>query len=340
MPMKWVRWIIVTFCAIALLVYLISLLFQKELVAEHHLTIAAQKEVVFNHLNDLSKWPYWSAWKMNDTSIQLKYGSITKGAGASLEWKNMDGQGKVVLIHSIHDSLIDAEIVPDGWSTVYSQMTLSPTDSGTLVNWQMKTRPGNPVSRIMGYFFKGWMLRDIKRGLRGLNAWLINNGLTEGKILSIDYIKNPEKTYYSLILTDTLASLPGHSVLQQYFSTISHEMEKWDLQKAHDPFIHIRNWPVDSSLIIIDFGIPIKDFTPYKGHLNIQQHQHSVLSVQYVGSMHQWTMAIDSIKRYSAALSLKIDSDPYITFLSTPIENGIYKGTYPNLISLFVKEEN
>lgn len=338
--MKWIRRIIVTLCSIALLVYLISLLFDKDIVSHYSLTIPAQKEVVFNHLNDLSKWPDWTAWNMNDTSIQLKYGSITKGVGASLEWENMDGRGKVILIRSIPDSLIDADIRLDGWSTVYSMMTLSTTDSGTLVNWQMKTRLSNPVSRIMGYFIRGWMLRDIKRGLRSLNMWMINKGLTDGKILSAEHIKNPNTTYFSLLITDTLTALPEDSVREKYFSIIRDEMAIWSLQQAHDPFIHIRQWPPDSIPLVIDFGITVKDITLYKGKLSIQEHRRAVVSVKYVGGMHQWSIPIDSIKSYAASHSLKTDPDPYITFSSNPIEHGMFKGVYPNLVSLFVKEEH
>lgn len=336
--MKWIRRIFISILSAASLVYLISLLFDKEVVSAFSLTIPAQKEVVFDHLNDLRKWPDWTAWGMQDSSVQLTFSTESKGAGALMEWAKEDGRGKVTIIQSISDSLVDAEIALDGWSTMYSLMTVSTADSGTLVSWQLKTKLRNPINRIMGYFIKGWMLRDIKRGLRGLNAWLMNEGLSDGKILSIQYYENLDKTYHSLIVSDTLETLPGDSIRQHHFSILRDEMTKWGLEQVHDPFIHIRKWPVDSTPFIIDFGVTVKDIAKYKGDMMTKLHRRSLIIAKYTGSMYQWNMATDSIKSYAGTLSMETDSDPYITFCSTPIDNGVYKGVYPNLISLLIKE--
>jgi hypothetical protein len=331
-------WLLRILFALASLLFLISHLFEKQLQSEYSITLPISKYILFRQVNDLSTWPEWTSWKMNDSSAIIQYGKKYVGMGASMSWKNDQGSGSIKITEIPSDSLLKAVIEMGGWKTIYSTMRLNAVDSGSVMIWQLSTVADDPISRIMGYFIKGWMLRDIKRGLRGLNVWLMNQGLTEGKILSVDYYGNTGKTYYSLTLTDTFSSLPDDGVRQTYFSKIEREIADWRLEQAHDPYIHIRKWPIDTLPIIIDFGITIEDVSRYKGGYKVEQHQRSFINATFAGPMHQWNMVLDSIHQYAGKIEKKIECDPYITFARTPLENGIYKGIYTNTFTLFEKE--
>ena len=64
--------------------------------------IAAPRDTVFPHMNELKKWEAWNPWGKADPNMKLTYGSPASGVGANYSWagNNEVGEGRATITES------------------------------------------------------------------------------------------------------------------------------------------------------------------------------------------------------------------------------------------------
>jgi hypothetical protein len=66
------------------------------------LVIAAPRDAVFPHMNELKKWEAWNPWGKADPNMKLTYGGPASGVGANYSWagNNEVGKGRATITES------------------------------------------------------------------------------------------------------------------------------------------------------------------------------------------------------------------------------------------------
>lgn len=75
-------------------------------------TFAATPDMLFDQINDLSKWEKWSPWAEMDPSQKMSYSGPVAGEGASMGWEGKEtGVGTMTITSSQPNELIKMKLV-------------------------------------------------------------------------------------------------------------------------------------------------------------------------------------------------------------------------------------
>jgi uncharacterized protein YndB with AHSA1/START domain len=106
---------------------------------ERSQTIGAPPERVLEFLDDLRKWPSWSAEKEAPTTTRA-YNDVARGVGAVCEWDSggNGGKGRMEIVGASPQRLS----VRVDWRRPFAasnlnDFALAPRDDGTLVSWTL-----------------------------------------------------------------------------------------------------------------------------------------------------------------------------------------------------------
>ena len=158
-----------------------GLILPNEINVRRSVIINAPVEVIHSNLNNLKKWPLWSPWLEQDSSIKTTIGEISQGVGASQVWQGAGGSGQLTFTQSSITQGIVYDMSFDGDSTLYQvgfsyqindDLSSSNSDKVT-VTWTMK---GEMSPIIIGNYFA--LLMDSLIG----DSYLL--GLEKLKVLS------------------------------------------------------------------------------------------------------------------------------------------------------------
>lgn len=146
--------------------------------------IPATPAQVFPYLNDFQRWAGWSPWEGLDPNLHRSYSGPAAGEGAVYDWSGNSkaGQGRMEILDSVPDErlLIDLQFVKPFKARNTCEFTLTPSGSGTRVNWAMYG-PNTVMGRVMSLAggMEAYLGKEFDRGLGNLAAVVQSDG--EGK---------------------------------------------------------------------------------------------------------------------------------------------------------------
>lgn len=138
-----------------ILAALVGLLLPSTFVVERSLKINATPEHIHTFTGDLTRWPEWVPWLVDDPDVVITFGEITAGAGASMSWTVEGSVGEVLFTRC-----------DPGWGVAYDltfeknsytstrSLLYRPTALGTEVTWRME---GDFGGNILARYFRGLM---------------------------------------------------------------------------------------------------------------------------------------------------------------------------------------
>ncbi|WP_424629437.1 SRPBCC family protein [Bradyrhizobium sp. SYSU BS000235] len=105
------------------------------------LTMSAPAPDIFAQLNDFHRWEAWSPWAKLDPAAKVSFEGASTGKGAVFAWSGNSkvGEGRMTLVESEPDHLVRTrtDFVKPFVGSSYSEFTLRPEGSGTVVSWTM-----------------------------------------------------------------------------------------------------------------------------------------------------------------------------------------------------------
>jgi hypothetical protein len=140
---------------------------------ERSLAINATAETIFPYLNDLRRWPEWTAWNTNrEPSLVYIQAGPPAGVGAIQSWTARSGNGSIKLTESEPNRGVAYELnFNDGRFISSGRIDLIPLTNGTRVVWSNYGDFGrNPVGRYLGLLMDKWMGNDFEIGLQNLKV--------------------------------------------------------------------------------------------------------------------------------------------------------------------------
>jgi len=170
--------LIIIIALIALLL-VVSALLPSTASVERSETINAPVSIVFDQVSDLEKNWNWSPWIEQDPEMQIDYGQIRSGLGASYGWSgnNEVGKGTLKVVEWNENEFIKNDLVFDGmdpaqgswvFETILIDNDAGESIEGTKVTWRIDSRLAWPVWRFFGLFMDGIVGPNFERGLENL----------------------------------------------------------------------------------------------------------------------------------------------------------------------------
>lgn len=139
---------------------------------ERSASIKAKPDVVFPYLNNLKRWPEWTAWtKERFPDMSIAFAGPEAGVGATYSWEGESvGRGTLKITGSEPGKSIDYDLDFDGGKYL-SKGTLKLAEEGDVVKvtWTNEGALGNnPVNRYFGLLMDKFLGPDFEAGLKNL----------------------------------------------------------------------------------------------------------------------------------------------------------------------------
>jgi hypothetical protein len=170
--MKIVR-LILTFVLFAVMIPgMIGFFLPSEVHITRSRTIPADRQIVFQLVNNLQKWPDWSPWIPSKSSDSIIFSSPSFGSGSSFSWKSCQGTSPASIRISgsfPYDSLL-LKLNFGKDNRADSRFVFKPDGAVCSVDWSYSSRFGwNPLSRWIGLFAENRIGDEMENGLSKLD---------------------------------------------------------------------------------------------------------------------------------------------------------------------------
>ncbi|MFL5751828.1 MAG: SRPBCC family protein [Bacteroidia bacterium] len=161
------------FLLVLLVVYTIAMFFfSSKAYVERSLVINADKQTVFNQVNNLKNWEKWSPWHRIDPEMKITYSDTVEGKGAWYSWESKHkkvGNGKMTITGSYPTDSIqnDMNFMDNG--VAKGSFYFMETDGKTTVKWTMQS-DAPFFFRWITVMMDKWVGPDFERGLHYLDS--------------------------------------------------------------------------------------------------------------------------------------------------------------------------
>jgi hypothetical protein len=170
--MKILKKILLILLGIVIALLIVSQLLPSSYHVERSIVVQARPDAIFPYLNNVKKWPEWSAWTTNkDPSLVYSYEGPEEGAGAVSKWTSQKmGPGRMTITSSDPNTGVSFDLSFDeGKLTAKSSIRLEPAGDSTKVIWSDDGNLGrNPIWRYFGLFLDKFVGKDFEEGLQKL----------------------------------------------------------------------------------------------------------------------------------------------------------------------------
>ncbi len=170
--MKTLTKVLLILLALIAVTLLVALFLPGTYHVERSITIQAKPEAIFPWINDLRKWPEWTAWnKEKDPTVVYSYEGPTEGAGAISKWNGEKfGEGSMKITTSDPQKGAQYDLSFDhGKYNSKGGLTFETVGDNTRVIWSDDGELGrNPINRFFGLMMDKMIGPDFEEGLNKL----------------------------------------------------------------------------------------------------------------------------------------------------------------------------
>ena len=249
-----ILWII-TAIAVALIIYLSTLPGKYEITVSK--SINADKQDVFNQINDFRSWPNWSPWLIHEPDCSLKYSESPNEVDGSFHW---DGKfiGAGSLTHQViaNGKYIEhqLQILKPFKSQSKTTFDFETTKDGTLVTWTLQGKMPF-LFRPMVRRVKEMINQDYEIGLAQLSGLLC----PEDEHPEFNFLgtQNRESTsYISLPWQGSLEEMP--EAMQKGFAELSAYLESSATKPIGQPFTLYHRVKKRGTYFVVEMAFPVE----------------------------------------------------------------------------------
>ena len=165
--------LVLTAGVLLVLVLVVSQFLPSKYHVERSIVIAAKADAIHPWINNLKKWPEWSAWtSAQDASLVFTYEGPEEGVGAISKWEAKQlGQGQMKVVESDVTKGVKFDLSFErGKYLSTGTFTYAVESDGTKVTWGTEGKVSrNPVDRISNLLFMDRMMgQGLEVGLGSL----------------------------------------------------------------------------------------------------------------------------------------------------------------------------
>ncbi len=168
---KLLKYVIILLVLLALIAVALMAFSPKKLIISESTSIDAPPTMIYNMVNDLSKWETWSPWYEMDPVAKHTITDKKSGVGAQWDWDGEKlGKGYQKIIENTASEKVRLQLEFDGGKGIsYSNWTLVPDGpTKTKVEWDFDGAETNFIFRPFNLFMKSGLQKTFKDGLVNL----------------------------------------------------------------------------------------------------------------------------------------------------------------------------
>jgi hypothetical protein len=169
--MKLLRKILIGLVAIVALFLVIGLLLPSHFFVSRSITIKAKPEDIYAQLDDPKAWKNWSIWTRRDPAMEIVYGNVAHGVGASWSWKSKtEGDGIMTFTAGDPSKQLTYKLEFPSYGMVSTGiLKLEPGTDGVKLTWTNEGDMGmNPINHYMALCMDKMVGPDFDAGLAQL----------------------------------------------------------------------------------------------------------------------------------------------------------------------------
>ncbi len=260
--MNYLKRIALVLLLFIVIIVIVSIFLPSSFQMERKIIIDADKEQVFNQVNELKNWKNWAPWALKDQIIyhnEASYSSNSSGEGAIFKWDSENdevGKGSLEIVESTPHSYIKT-ITNFGFIESFGEWYFNDVENGIEVVWGMKVEFGfNPFSKFFGLFIEDQVAPDYKLGLERLKLFAENLP----KIHQVKVKKElMERDLWFLSIRDSVSQTEMNNIHGKIYAKINQHMDEKGITLNEFPLVIYHFW--SDTLIDIEVGLPVQDST-------------------------------------------------------------------------------
>lgn len=255
--------LIVILSLVAALLILAAIL-PSSIRVERAADIAAPAEIIYEQVVDFEKTWAWSPWKEKDPEMEIAYGDMRAGVGASYSWKgNSDvGEGSMKITavdqpNSIEEELVLAPMPPKKIFWTFEEIMVE-GDGGDLspqthVVWALESDLDYPVGRLMGLMMDSWLGQDFEQGLSNLKT--VAEAIPVKPKVEVAAIQM--EPLMVLGIEDSVPVADLSMALGNLYGELAVYMESNAIEMAGQPLCVYKVWNPQDGYTILQAAIPV-----------------------------------------------------------------------------------
>lgn len=170
-----IRRLFAVLLAIVIVIVLVGFFLPRQVTVERSLVIDQPAEVIFDVMQDMRHFEFWSPWHAADPDAGYRLEGPNAGPGATLVWSDEagSGAGRMWIVSTNPPQRIDLTMEL-GDSEVESWFRIEPEGLAQQVSWGMRMEVGtfDLTGRYLGLMLPGLIGRSYSEGLERLDAYL------------------------------------------------------------------------------------------------------------------------------------------------------------------------
>ncbi len=170
--MKFLKKLLLGLLALVAVLLVIAVFLPSKYHVQRRIVIQARPETIFPWVNNLHKWPDWTAWtKERDPTLAFSYEGPEEGTGAISKWDGKKtGNGMMTITESDPKTGVKYDLsFENGKYKSVGGLRFEPNGDATQVTWMDDGELGaNPVGRYFGLTMDHMIGPDFDQGLKKL----------------------------------------------------------------------------------------------------------------------------------------------------------------------------
>ncbi len=161
--------------AIIVILVAVSAFLPGTVKVERSIVINAPAKKVFDQVNNLTKWQYWSYWDQIDPNMKSEFEGPESGTGAVHKWSSDNdsvGTGSLTIVESTEPNTIVTSLFFEGMGTSQGGWNFDESEEGTRATIYMDIELPFAGRIFPGLMMDEWLGKDFVKSLTGLKNYV------------------------------------------------------------------------------------------------------------------------------------------------------------------------
>jgi len=285
---------------------------------ERSTVINAPIKTVFDQVNTIKNWKYWSFWDNIDPNMKSDYEGPESGAGAVHKWESENdsvGKGSLTIVESTDPNTITTSLYFEGMGSSMGGWMFDESDAGVRTSMYMVLEMPFYGRIFPGLMMDGFLGKDFEKALAGLKNYCESlPAQPEGK-WSVEVITTePINALTTMVNTN---HQEFQMKLGEAYGNIMMEMGKQELHQSGPVFAIYYKWTDDG--VELEPGIPVDNAGKSEGDIKATEvPAKKAMKVDYYGNYDGLGEVHEFIDQWAAANNMTVNGPPWEEYITDP----------------------
>ncbi len=227
---------------------------------ERTAVIDAKPEAVYATVSDFTTWNEWSKWHKMDPEMEIKYGDVKAGEGATYSWKGEKaGAGTQTITKAVPNESIETHVTFEGMGEMDGQWIFEPVEENqTRVTWT-STGEFPFFFRVMSLGMDEAIGKDFEEGLSNLKTTV--ESMPKNPAVEIEMTTMEPMPYYGIKHDISWEELNSDFFGANYTELMTYLGDD-GANMSMAPFAIFYEWDMENKRTVVEPGIAVNSKKP------------------------------------------------------------------------------